>query len=157
MHFKGIMAFVGAGMLTLALSTTSFAGVCIDDDSDGVCAPVDNCTGTPNPGQRDDDLDGMGNICDPDLNQDCVVGGADTSFIGAHWLQGPVWLPNPVGNGTTGAFDISEDNVIGGADTSFIGARWLKAPGPSGYGCAGWCNQFPAPPSQNAPFPVSCP
>jgi len=159
MKLKAILAFVGAGMLTLALSTTSFAGVCIDDDSDGVCNPVDNCVNVPNPGQRDDDLDGMGNICDCDTNQDCICGGADAGLISGNWLAIPPWLPNPNGAavGTSGAYDINEDNIIGGADAGQVSGRWLQAPGGSGYACANWCNQSPLPPQANGPAPVSCP
>lgn len=155
MKLKAIMAFVGAGMLTFALSTTAYAGVgCSSDvDSDGVCDAVDNCLNVPNPGQRDDDLDGYGNICDADLNQDCIVGGADAGFISGNWLVTPPWVPNPVANGTSGSFDINEDNIIGGADVGFISGNWLGPAGPSGYACAGWCaGTVPV-----GPPPASCP
>ena len=118
MKLKAILAFVGAGMLTFALSSVSFAGPpCTDTDGDTVCDNKDNCVAISNPGQRDDDLDGYGNICDYDLNQDCIAGGADVGLVGQFWLQSaPFVTPNPAGNGTIGAFDINEDNVIGGAD-----------------------------------------
>ncbi len=156
MKLKAILAFVGAGMLTLALSMPAFAGdTCPDGDSDGVCDNVDNCTGIPNPGQRDDDLDGYGNICDGDLNQDCVVGGADTGQVASQWLAVPPWQPNPNGAavGTTGAYDINEDNVIGGADTGAIAGNWLGPAGPSGYACSAWCVGT----TFVGPAPISCP
>jgi hypothetical protein len=154
MKLKAILAFVGAGMLTLGLSTASFAGPpCSDVDADTVCDTHDNCVLVANPGQRDDDLDGYGNICDADLNQDCIVGGADVGLVGQFWLNVPPWLPNPVGNGTTGAYDINEDNIIGGADIGQIAGNWLGAVGPSGHFCSGWCVGT----VQVSPPPASCP
>jgi hypothetical protein len=35
-----------------------------DPDRDGVTSPLDNCPGTANPGQRDTDGDGRGDVCD---------------------------------------------------------------------------------------------
>jgi hypothetical protein len=140
MKLKVILAFVGAGLLTLALSVNSFAGTeCNDNDTDGICDTVDNCVDDVNPAQRDDDLDGYGNICDTDLNQDCVAGGADIGLVGQYWLAAPPWVANPAGNGTTGAFDINEDNVVGGGDIGQVGQNWLGAIGPSGLPCAAWC------------------
>ena len=154
MKLKAILAFVGAGMLTFALSTASFAGPpCDDTDGDLVCLEVDNCADVANPGQRDDDLDGYGNICDGDLNQDCIVGGADVGLISGNWLAVPPWGPNPVGNGTIGAFDINEDNIIGGADVGQISGNWLGATGPSGYACSTWCVGT----TLVSPPPASCP
>jgi hypothetical protein len=45
-----------------------------DTDRDGVLDNLDNCVSTPNGDQRDTDGDGFGNACDPDLNNDGVVG-----------------------------------------------------------------------------------
>ena len=40
---------------------------------DGVNNDVDNCILVANPAQRDTDGDGYGNLCDPDLDSDCIV------------------------------------------------------------------------------------
>lgn len=48
-----------------------------DEDGDGVTDATDNCTVVANPDQRDTDIDGYGNACDPDFNNDLVVNFAD--------------------------------------------------------------------------------
>lgn len=40
-------------------------GVTADFDADGVPDRMDNCPADPNPEQKDDDGDGIGNVCDP--------------------------------------------------------------------------------------------
>ena len=65
---------------TVILSGSSFryisptsVTVDIDSDTDGIVDTQDNCVFVANGDQRDTDGDGIGNLCDADLNQDCVV------------------------------------------------------------------------------------
>jgi hypothetical protein len=52
-----------------------------DDDGDGVPDACDNCILEPNADQADVNDDGYGDLCDPDFNDDGLVGVADFNFI----------------------------------------------------------------------------
>ncbi len=41
-----------------------------DADNDGIADHIDNCPTTPNPNQADLDRDGLGNLCDNDIDGD---------------------------------------------------------------------------------------
>ena len=65
-------------------SPTNFAGMSgtlvpepPDEDDDGIPDAEDNCTEVPNADQRDTNLDGYGNLCDADLNNDDIVNFGD--------------------------------------------------------------------------------
>ncbi|XXX78176.1 DNRLRE domain-containing protein [Sorangium sp. So ce134] len=70
-------AVVPVGVTTVTCSATDAAGntssasfdvnvpAWVDTDGDGVSDTFDNCPGDANPGQGDNDADGVGNACDP--------------------------------------------------------------------------------------------
>lgn len=111
----------------------SFAGLGGDADNDGVSDSLDNCVNVPNaaPANCDTDMDGYGNRCDGDFDNNFATTSGD--FTGT-WL--PAFTMSAVG--TKGA-----DMDCNGAVTSgdFTGT-WLplftmNTLGPSGLGCAG--------------------
>ncbi len=52
-----------------------------DTDGDGIPDDVDNCLLVPNPEQRNTDDDAYGNWCDPDFDQDGIVGARDFRYL----------------------------------------------------------------------------
>ncbi|TLM65234.1 MAG: hypothetical protein FDZ69_10770 [Deltaproteobacteria bacterium] len=59
-----------------------------DGDADGVCGNLDNCPVDANADQANFDLDAMGNVCDPDDDNDSYLDGADAfQFNPAEWLD----------------------------------------------------------------------
>lgn len=53
----------------------------VDTDGDDIIDDCDNCTENYNENQRDTDDDGFGNLCDPDVNNDGVVGIPDLNIF----------------------------------------------------------------------------
>jgi hypothetical protein len=127
-----------AALLAVGLSFGSFAGSITDNDGDGVPDQYDNCKTTPNgpllatngcDSQEDGELDGYGNPCDYDTNQN---GAADVGDLG-EWIDNVVASStNPVYDGNcNGASDVGDlgdaiDNVVASAP-----------PGPTDLACAG--------------------
>ena len=61
-----------------------------DTDLDSVPDEIDNCPDVANPSQLDDDMDGIGNDCDPDSNgdgiKDDLIISFTTSYPGNYWV-----------------------------------------------------------------------
>ena len=96
-----------------------------DGDGDGVFDHKDNCIEVANPAQIDADLDGYGNLCDGDLNNDTAVGVDDLGL-------------NLKALGTLDAIaDLNSDRGVGLDDLAMMLNLLGPAPGPSGLPCAG--------------------
>ena len=139
MQLRAIIALSSVALLTLLFALVSGAGpttgCALDTDGDGICdtpsASSDNCTGKANPLQEDNDEDGYGNLCDGDVNNDCIIGGPDLAQVFAHALTVAPWSPK-----SDGAFDINSDGVVGGPDLALTFAQALGPPGPSSRTCS---------------------
>ncbi len=127
--------------LALCLPLEAPAGPAADTDGDGVPDVIDNCSAVQNAGAQgcDDDIDGYGNACDGDFNNDNVSDGLDfgSPYFLADFGTG-TQANNPAGNpqGT----DMNCDNVVDGVDFTvpfFLTQFGSGAPGPSGLSCAG--------------------
>ncbi len=91
-----------------------------DADGDGVADANDNCVLAGNPDQRDTNGDGFGNVCDADLNGDCIVNPLDLAiFRSAFFGPGP-------------DEDFDGDGVVNTADLSYMRTAFFEPPGPSG-------------------------
>jgi hypothetical protein len=102
-----------------------------DSDDDGAPDPEDNCRDVANATQVDSDLDGYGNLCDPDVDNDGVVGSAD-------FLQVRARFGARTGDAAyEEAVDLNWDGAIGTPEFVRVIAAWGRPPGPSGLACAG--------------------
>ena len=119
---------------------TASAGPIMDFDMDGVPDEFDNCVEVPNGPfgesecpipQYDGDMDGYGNACDGDFDQDGRTGGTDFLALSAAYGTGP-GMP-----GFDPAMDINCNEVIGSEDLVYTLRTFGMAPGPSGLSCAG--------------------
>ena len=90
-----------------------------DTDDDGVGDYIDNCVLVPNSPQRDTDGDGYGNYCDPDFNNDLIVGAADLAYFKAVFFS------------TDPDADLNGDGVVNAADLAILKPYFFKPPGPS--------------------------
>ena len=128
------------GVTTSRISVLDAIGVlgvaapaaCVGDaDGDGVCDPVDNCSSQANAAQIDTDLDGYGNACDADYNNDGDADGLDYfRFRGAFDTSLGDFLYDP-------AVDSDGNDQIDGEDFFFLREALSRGLGPSGLTCAG--------------------
>lgn len=124
-------ALLSAELVADTNSPTNFAGMTgtllpePDQDADGVPDAEDNCTEVPNADQRDTNLDGYGNLCDPDLNNDGAVDFLDLGLFKAVFFTDDADA------------DLNGDGSVDFLDLGLMKSLFFQPPGPSGLSCAG--------------------
>jgi hypothetical protein len=129
--FGGFQPFDFPASRIASPGSVSGAAAAADGDGDGVADGEDNCLDAVNPDQRDGNLDGYGDACDADVDDDGLVGVTDflavSAALGA--TRGdPRYEPR---------LDVNGDAVIGLPDFLAVSRAFGAAPGPSGLLCAG--------------------
>ncbi len=127
----------GAGSFDIEASgfgtvvTGAFAfSLAVDTDADDVADFLDNCQLAVNPDQTDVDGDQIGNACDSDLNNDCMVNFGDLALFKAGFLP----VHDPVA-------DFDGDGLVNFSDLAFMkqtffnGANPGPGPGLPGNAC----------------------
>jgi hypothetical protein len=97
-----------------------------DSDGDGVPDVRDDCTDVPDPAQADVDLDGYGNACDADYDENGTVGIGDFSIFAAAFGAS---AGDPRYDARA---DHDGDGAVGVKDYLVLSGSWGRAPGPSG-------------------------
>jgi len=105
--------------------------VIADGDGDGIADSADNCIAAANADQRDTDGDGIGNLCDADLNQDCRVQSVDLGVLKSVYFTSD---PNA---------DFNGDGIVNSTDLGIFKAQFFNdyaVDNPSGI--ANLCDVF---------------
>ena len=98
-----------------------------DIDRDDIPDSIDNCLIAANPQQGDPDLDGYGNRCDGDFDQDGDTDQDDLDFFSFNCGSEPI---PPI-------CDFNENGLVDFADFGIFASLFGAPPGPSGLACAG--------------------
>ncbi|MDO9236845.1 MAG: C25 family cysteine peptidase [Aquabacterium sp.] len=102
-------------------ATTQAAAIETDTDGDGIPDSRDNCALVPNKTQLDTDVDGYGNACDADLNNDGFVNSLDLAAMRQQFGK----------RGMVG--DLNGDGIVNSLDVSLFAKLFGKTPGPSAW------------------------
>ena len=94
----------------------------MDTDGDGVADNADNCIETANADQRDTDGDGHGNICDADLDQNCIVNAIDLGQFKTRFFTADADA------------DFDGNGIVNAIDLGIFKNLFFGVPGPSPAG-----------------------
>ena len=112
--------------LVLGLLMVGAAASAADQDQDNISDATDNCTLSANANQLDANGDGIGNLCDADLNNSGLVTAADFA------IQRAVLGLSAGSGATAAAADLNGSGTVTAADYSILRAKLNLPPGPSG-------------------------
>lgn len=117
-----IRDITGAILEQARFRLTSFTPVPtqIDTDDDSIADDTGNCLEYANPAQTDTDADGIGNACDPDFTQDCLVNFDDLGVMKSNFLS------------TNALTDLNVDGQTNFGDLGILKEYFFAAPGLSG-------------------------
>ena len=115
-----------------------FTRTLADADADGVSNGDDSCVQRANPGQLDEDLDGFGNACDGDFDNDGAVTQADRSAAFDACFSHPRFTPGTLHDPLCAESDMDGSGFVDEADSALFADALETSglPGPSGKGCA---------------------
>jgi hypothetical protein len=102
-----------------------------DQDQDGVGDPEDNCLAVANADQRDTNLDGYGNLCDGDFDNNGGVNVADLNTFKSSYGKAE---GSP---GYDADADLDGNSAVNVGDLNLFRTMYQGTPGPSGLACAG--------------------
>jgi hypothetical protein len=91
-----------------------------DADGDGIADQEDNCSQLANADQRDTDGDNIGNLCDADFNNDCIVNFLDLAVMKRAFFT------------SYAEADLDGDGRVNFLDLGRLKADFFLPPGPSG-------------------------
>lgn len=117
-YFNAVPVDASAPQL-LHRAFVGLSGEGADTDNDGVADNIDNCTEISNTDQIDSDGDGFGNLCDEDINNDCMIDWTDVVIIN-----------NNVGS-TIMRLDLNLDGTVDTLDVARAYRRLNNTPGPA--------------------------
>ena len=115
-----VQAFDPVGNVGDAAVEVNVSDGIADADGDGIEDTGDNCTQVANADQRDTDGDGIGNICDADFSNDCVVNVVDLGYLRQQFFT------------TDPDADLNGDGTVNVLDLGLLRSGFFGAPGPSG-------------------------
>lgn len=126
----------------LACDSGAFEFQPADADGDGITDSLDNCLLVANTDQRDTDADGFGNLCDADLNNDCIVNVSDLGLLRSVFFT------------SNANSDFDGDGIVNVLDLGRLRQGFFAEPGPSGLEF-NVCDPEPTPLSVSVSYTVT--